>query len=145
MAIAVEEILAPDNDVRRSVANFIDLIRDTGELALYTVGRRTQQRVDYTSQILPFAQAINSFPVRAVEPGDLVQALQEIARSQRPLEGRHVVVAVATQTAQLSSVTAVGVLEQLLGGRAVLYAATIAGSETSSFPVGATSGGLGKV
>jgi hypothetical protein len=141
VAIAVEEILAPDNDVRRSVANFIDLIRDTGELALYTVGRRTQQRVAYTSQILPFAQAINNFPVRAVEPGDLVQALQEIAKNQRPLEGRHVVVAVATQTAQLSSVTADGVLEQLLGGRAVLYAATIAGSETTSIPVGATSGG----
>jgi hypothetical protein len=141
VAIAVEERLAPDNDVRRSVANFIDLIRDTGELALYTVGRRTEQRVDYTSQILPFANAINKFPVRAVEPGDLVQALQEIARQQRPLEGRHVVVAVATQTAQLSSVTADAVLEQLLGSRAVLYAATIAGSETSSIPVGATSGG----
>jgi hypothetical protein len=141
VAIVVEEILTPDNDLRRSVANFIDQIRETGQLALFTVGRRTEKRVDYSSEILPFANAINKFPVRAVEPGDLVQALQEIAKNQRPLEGRHVVVAVATQTAQLSSVTADGVLEQLLGGRAVLYAATIAGSETTSIPVGATSGG----
>jgi hypothetical protein len=141
VAIVVEERLAPDNDVRRSVANFIDLIRDTGELALYTVGRRTEQRVDYTSEILPFASAINKFPVRAVEPGDVVQALQEIAKRQRPLEGRHVVVAVAVQTAQVSSVTAESVLEQLRTGRAVLYAATIAGSETLTAPPGATSGG----
>ena len=47
----------------------------------------------------------------------------------------------ATQAAQLSSVTADAVLEQLRGGRTVLYAATIAGSETTSIPVGATSGG----
>ena len=141
VAIAVEELLTPDSDVRRSVANFIDQIRESGELALYTVGRRTEKRVDYTSQILPFATAINSFPVRAVDPGDLVQALQEIARHQRPLEGRHVIVAVATQTAQVSSVTADGVLEQLSGGRTVLYAATLTGSETSTIPLGATSGG----
>lgn len=141
VAIAVEELLTPDNEVRRSVANFIDQIRESGQLALYTIGRRTERRVDYSSEIVPFAAAINKFPVRAVEPADLVQALQEIARQQRPLEGRHVIVAVATQTAQVSSVTANAVLEQLTGGRAVLYAATIAGSETSTVPVGATSGG----
>jgi hypothetical protein len=141
VAIAVEERLAPDNDVRRSVANFIDQIRESGQLALYTVGRRTERRVDYSSEIVPFAAAINKFPARAVEPADLVQALQEIAKEQRRLEGRHVIVAVATQTSQVSSVTADAVLEQLTGGRAVLYAATIAGSETSTMPIGATSGG----
>jgi hypothetical protein len=141
VAIAVEELLAPDNEVRRAVANFIDLIRENGQLALYTVGRRTDRRVDYSSEIVPFAAAINKFPVRAVEPADLVQALHEIARQQRPLEGRHVIVAVATQTAQVSSLTANAVIEQLTGGRAVLYAATIAGAETSTMPIGATSGG----
>lgn len=141
VAIAVEERLAPDNDVRRAVANFIDRIREGGQLALYTVGRRTDRRVDYSSEIVPFAAAINKFPVRAVEPADLVQALQEIARQQRPLEGRHVIVAVATQTAQVSSVTADAVFEELTGSRAVLYAATVAGAETSTMPMGATSGG----
>jgi hypothetical protein len=141
VAIVVEETLAPDNEVRRSVANFIDQIRETGQLALFTVGRRTEKRVGYSSEILPFASAINNFPVRAVGPGDLVQALHEIARDQRSLEGRHVIVAVATQTAQVSSVTANAVLEQLTGGRAVLYAATLTGSDTSTAPAGATSGG----
>jgi hypothetical protein len=141
VAIAVEELLTPDNDVRRAVANFIDQIRESGELALYTVGRRTEKRVGYTSEIVPFATAINRFPVRAVEPGDLVQALQEIARDQRSLEGRHAIIAVATQTAQISTVTAEGVLQQLAGGRTVLYAATLTGSETSTVPSGTTSGG----
>lgn len=141
VAIAVEELLAPDNDVRRAVANFIDQIRESGALALYTVGRRAEKRVDYSSEIVAFAAAINKFPVRAVEPADLVQALHEIARDQRGLEGRHAVVAVATQTAQVSTATAQSVLEQLTAGRAVLYAATVAGSETATAPSGATSGG----
>jgi hypothetical protein len=141
VAIVVEELLTPDSDLRRSVANFIDQIRESGALALYTVGRRTEKRVGYTSEVLPFAAAINRFPVRAVEPGDLVQALQEIARDQRSLEGRHAIVAVATQTAQVSTVTADAVLQQLAGGRTVLYAATLTGSETSTIPFGSTSGG----
>jgi hypothetical protein len=141
VAIAVEELLTPDNEVRRALANFIDQIRESGELALYTVGRRMDRRVDYTSQIVPFANAINKFPVRATEPGDVVQALQEIAREQRSREGRHAIVTVATQTMQVSTVTAEAVFEQLAAGRTVLYAATLAGSDTSTIPPGATSGG----
>jgi hypothetical protein len=141
VAVAVEELLTPDNEVRRALANFIDQIRESGELALYTVGRRMDRRVDYTSQIVPFANAINKFPVRAIEPGDVVQALQEIAKDQRSREGRHAIVTIATQTMQVSTVTAEAVLEQLTAGRTVLYAATLAGSDTSTIPAGATSGG----
>ena len=141
VAIAVEEVLTPDNDVRRAVANFIDQIREFGELALYTVGRRIERRVDYTSEIVPFATAINKFPARAIDPGDIVEALQEIAKDHRSREGRHAIVTIARQTTQVSAVTAEAVLEQLMAGRTVLYAATLAGAETSTIPAGATSGG----
>lgn len=141
VAVAVEELLAPDNDVRRSVANFIDKIRVSGDLALYVVGRRTERRVDYTADILPFANAINRFPVRAVEQGNVVQALQEIAKEQRAVEGRRAIVIVAQQSAQVSSVTAETVATELRAIRGVLYAATLAGFETSTAPSGATSGG----
>ena len=79
VAVVVEEILTPDNDVRRALANFIDQIRESGELALYTVGRRIEKRVDYSSEIVPFANAINKFPARAVEPGDIVEALKKLS------------------------------------------------------------------
>ena len=141
VAVVIEELLAPDNEVRRAVANFIDLVRETGDVALFTVGRRMEKRVDYTSNIAGLAAAINRFPVRAVDPGDVVQALYEIAQAQRRLDGRHVIVVVATETAQVSTVTADAVLEQLTSGRGVLYAATLAGSEMSTIPYGATSGG----
>lgn len=141
VAIAVEELLAPDDEVRRAVANFIDLVREHGDIALYVVGRRAEKRVDYTSQILPFASAINHFPVRSVERGDIVQALHEIARDQRRREGRRVLVAVAVEGAQASNVTAQAVIEQIEAAHSVLYAATLASVETSTAPAGMTSGG----
>ena len=94
IAVAVEERLAPDDDVRRSVANFIDHVRTAGQVALYVVGRRSEQRVDYTSEIVPFARAINGFPARGVDPGNVVEAVKDIARDQRSREGRRVIVVV---------------------------------------------------
>ena len=98
--------------------------------------------MDYTADVLAFANAINRFPARSVERGDIVQALHEIARDQRSREGRRALVAVAVETAQVSSITAEAVLEQLTATRSVLYAATLADLETSTVPSGSTSGGL---
>lgn len=141
VAVVVEEVLAPDNDLRRSIANFIDRIRVSGDLALYVVARRTERRVDYTAEILPFANAINRFPVRAVEQGNVVQAVQEVAKEQRAVEGRRAIVVIAQQRMQVSNVTAETVITELRALRGVLYAATLAGFETSTAPSGATSGG----
>jgi hypothetical protein len=141
IAVAVEERLAPDDDVRRSVANFIDHVRTSGLVALYVVGRRIEQRVDYTSEIVPFARAINGFPSRGIDPGNVVEAVKDIARDQRSREGRRVVVIVGIEGNLASNVTADAVLEQLRAGSSVLYAATLASWSTSSAPAGATSGG----
>jgi hypothetical protein len=141
IAVAVEERLAPDDEVRRAVANFIDRVRTTGQVALYVVGRRSERRVDYSSEIVPFARAINGFPSRGVDPGNVVEAVREIARDQRSREGRRVIVVVGIEGHQASTVTADAVLEQLRAGSNVLYAATLANWTTSSAPAGATSGG----
>jgi hypothetical protein len=141
VAIVLEERLAPDDDVRRAVANFFDHVYEAGKVALYVIGRRSERRSDYTSEIVPFARAINGLPPRSNEPGDVVQAVQEIARDQRSREGRRAIVVLGTEEAQPSSVTAEGVLQQLAAGSSVLYAATIGGMMTSTVPAGSTSGG----
>ena len=141
VAVAIEERLAPDDDVRRAVANFFDHVHQAGKVALYTVGRRSERRIDYTAQIVPFAKAINGLPPRSVDPGDVVQAVRDIARDQRTREGRRAIVVLGTEGAQPSAVTAEGVLEQLRGASSVLYAATLAGLNTSTVPAGLTSGG----
>jgi hypothetical protein len=141
VAVAIEERLAPDDDVRRAVANFFDHVHQAGKVALYTAGRRLERRIDYTAEIVPFARAINGLPPRSVDPGDVVQAVSEIARDQRGREGRRAIVVLATEGAQPSATTVEGVLEQLRAGSSVLYAATLAGWSTSTVPAGQTSGG----
>lgn len=141
VAVAIEERLAPDDDVRRAVANFFDHVVQAGRVALYTVGRRLDRRIDYTTEIVPFARAINGLPPRSIDSGDVVEAVQEIARGQRSREGRRAIVVVATQEAQPSRVTVEGVLEQLRAGSSVLYAATLLGGSGSTVPSGSTSGG----
>ena len=140
VAVVLEERLAPDDDVRRAVANFFDRVHETGKVALYVVGRRSERRSDYTSEIVPFARAINGLPPRSYQPGDVVQAVHEIARDQRSREGRRAVVVLAVEGAQSSTVTAQGVLERLIAGATVLYAATLAGGSLATAPPGATSG-----
>jgi VWFA-related protein len=127
VALAVEETLTPDIAVRRALAGFIDRVHESGDVALYVIGRRTERRVPYTSDLMALADAINAFPSRAVYDGVLVEALQEIAREQRSLEGRRVLVTLAMELQQLNSVTADGVFEQLRDGGAIFYAATLFG------------------
>lgn len=140
VAVVVEERLAPDDDVRRAVANFFDHVYEAGKVALYVIGRRSERRTDYTSEIVPFARAINGLPPRSSQQGDVVQAIHEIARDQRSREGRRAIVVLAVEGAQPSSVTAQGVLDQLTAGSSVLYAATLAGGSITTAPPGATSG-----
>lgn len=141
VALAVEESLTPYNVVRQALAGFIDRIHESADIALYVVGRRNERRVDYTSEIMPLVNAINALPAKAMYDGILVESLYEIAQEQRPLEGRRVIVTVATEIPQVSSVTAEGVVAQLRDGRGVLYAATLKGADSFAGPSDATSGG----
>lgn len=141
VALAVEEALTPDNFVRRALAGFIDGIHEAGDVALYVVGRRPERRVDYTSEIMPFVEAINAFPARGMPGGNLVESVYEIAKEQRQHEGRRVIVTLATETRQSSTMGADGVVEQLSQGRGVFYAVTLTGFEEPSEGSEATSGG----
>jgi VWFA-related protein len=125
VALAIDELLAPYTVVRQAAWQFFQHLDQHGEMALYLVGRRNEQRVDYTSDFVPFWDAINAFPVRPRYPGNLVESLHEIARAQRSLEGRRAIVALAPEIAQLSNVTANAVFDALRETGAVFYAVTI--------------------
>lgn len=140
IALAVEELLTPYNVVRQALGGFIDRVQGA-DIALYVIGRRNEKRVDYTSDIMPLVTAINAFPPHATGDGIIVEALFDIAQEQRLLEGRRVIVVVATETVQISSVTAESVLGQIRNARGVLYAATLKSAEVFAPPSEATSGG----
>ena len=132
IALAIDELLSSDGVVRRAALRFIQQLHESGDLALHLVGRRNEKRVDYTSDLGPFISAINAFPARPQYPGNLVESLYEIAKDQRALEGRRVIVTLAPEISQVSSVTANGVLDELRDNGAVLYAVTVVGPATSA-------------
>jgi hypothetical protein len=141
VGVVVEELLVPDDEVRKGLAGFIDRVREQGEVALYVAGRRLEKRVDYSTEVIPFARAINAFPASSVYQANLVEALMEVSKDQGRIEGRRAVVAVANQTSQLSNVTADGVIEQMRRARQAFYAATRIAFDSAGPPTDATSGG----
>jgi len=132
IALAVDELLASDSVIRQAAVRFIQQTHDSGDLALYLIGRRNEKRVDYTSDLGPFIKAINAFPSRPQYPGNLVESLYEVARDQRFLEGRRVIVVLTPEIRQVSSVTADGFLSLLRDIGTTLYAATLVVAERSA-------------
>ena len=70
IALAVDELLAADSVIRQAAVRFVQQTHDSGDLALYLIGRRNEKRVDYTADLGPFIKAINAFPNRPQYPGD---------------------------------------------------------------------------
>jgi hypothetical protein len=130
VAVVVDELLAPDPTIRRATFALAQRLAEAGDLALYLVGQQSRQVVDYTTDLSRFAAALNAFPIRAQYPGTIVQALRDIARDQRSREGRRVIVAIAPEIPQASTVTAEAVFNELRDGGTALYAATFAGWRT---------------
>jgi len=127
VCFAIDEGLSPDLIVRRAAFRFIEQLQGAADIALYLVGHGNAKLVDYTADVMPFLKAINSLPQRAQGGGNLVESLYELARNQRSLEGRRVIVVLATEIPQRTTVTANGVLDQLRDNGTVLYAVTLVG------------------
>jgi hypothetical protein len=125
IAIAVDELLAPYTVVRQAVWQFVQKLNRHADMAFYLMGRVNEKQVEYTSDLAAFWDTINALPPRARYPGNLVESMHEIAGGQRILEGRRVIVALAPEMAQLSSVTANAVLDDLRETGAAFYAVTI--------------------
>jgi VWFA-related protein len=135
VCLAIDQGLSPDADLRRAAFRFIEQLHQSGEVALYLIGRGNAKLVDYTSDLGPLLKAINEFPLRAQGAGNLVESLYELAKSQRSLEGRRVIVILTTENAEHSTVTANGVLDELRNNGTALYAATLVGPiRTSEAP-----------
>lgn len=127
VCLAIDESLSPDVSVRQAVLRFVQQFQGSADIALYLVGVGNAKLVDYTADPLAVLNGINRLPLRAQGGGNLVESLYELARGQRSLEGRRVIVVLTTEIPQRFTVTANGVLDQLRDTGTVLYAATLVG------------------
>jgi len=127
VALAIDEMLSPLDDVRRAAAGFVDRLQGTADVALYLVGGATTKIVDFSADTRLIRQALNAIPNRPAGGGNLVESLYRIASDTRALEGRRVIVILTPEVPQRSGMAAGGVLDQLRDANAVLHAATLVG------------------
>jgi hypothetical protein len=132
ICFAIDESLAPDDNVRRAAYRFIEQLQGSADMALYLAGSGNARLVDYTSNPLFFLQALNGIPHRPQGGGNLVESLYRITKDQRGIEGRRVIVILTTEIPQRSSLTANGVLDELRDTGAVLHAATLVSAAVAS-------------
>lgn len=127
VALAVDELIAGNQAVRRTLLRFREQMRESADVALYLMGRANEKRVDYGTDIGVFLNAVQAFPVRPTYPGVLVESVFEIAKAQAALEGRRVIVLVAPEMPQASNMKANGPLDAVRDSGSVLYAVTVEG------------------
>lgn len=127
ICLAIDEGLSPDVVIRQAASRFVEGLHGSADIALYLVGHGNAKLVDYTADYRPLLKAINSLPRRPQGGGNLVESLYELARGQRSIEGRRVIVMLATEIPQRITVTANGVLDQLRDSGTALYAVTLVG------------------
>jgi VWFA-related protein len=127
VSLAIDESLSPDVNIRRAVLRLVQQLQGSADIALYLVGLGNAKLLDYTADSATLLNAVNRLSLRAQGGGNLVESLYELARGQRSVEGRRVIVVLATEIPQRMTVTANGVLDQLRDTGTVLYAATLVG------------------
>ena len=141
IAVAVEEMLAPDRVLRLELSRFIAKLQAYGDIALYMVGQRAEKRADYTSDLTPLIDAINNLPPRAVNGGNFVASIHEIAKDQRTVEGRRAIVVLAVEVTETGGINANTAIAELRAARSALFAVTFPGPPNPTERSEATSAG----
>jgi len=135
ICLAIDEGLSPDAIVREAAARFIQQLQGSADIALHMVGPANTKLVDYTTDASLLIKLIAGLPSRAQGAGNLVESLFELAKTQRNVEGRRVLVVLATEVPQRRTVTAKGVIDQLRDTGAVLFAVTLSGPAGTAEPM----------
>lgn len=128
VCLAVDEGLAADLYVRRAAIQFAQQLQGAAaEVSIYLLAAGSVKLADYTSNPGLVIAAIQALPRRAQGGGRLVESLFQLTGRQGSVEGRRVIVLLATEAPERNTMTANGLLDVLRDTGAVLHVSTLAG------------------
>jgi VWFA-related protein len=141
IALAVEDSLTSDTNVRMALGGFIQRTYLDAEIALVTIGRRAVTLVDYTKNGQMLVDGINKFGLNPATQDDAVtEGVFELARNVGAREGRRIIVLVAIEGQQSSGMSPDQALDELRKSGAAMFVATLPGStQMGAMGVGAMS------
>jgi len=134
IAILVEESLGADQSVRNGAYAFIRRVLSTAKVGLFLVGRRSVALTPYTSELQQLVNGIDRFGLnRVTQDENLTEAVFEVVKGLEKTEAaRRVIIAVAIENPQSSSLRPDQVLNELQKSGVLFYAVTLPGGRPAS-------------
>jgi len=108
--------------IRQGAGQFIYTLQGKGEFSIVTIGARNLTLVDFTSDVPQLYAGLRKLLPRSTMPTYLLDGFLEVTKGfERREAQRAIIVAVASETEELSDVRAPVVLDALRKSRATLY------------------------
>jgi len=133
IALMVEERLAPDQQTRVGLFEFVKRINGAAEISLITVGLRNTTIVPYVTDPNALLKAINELSLNPQPTSNLTEGINDIAKifeKERP--ERPVIVVVGFSGGQAGGASASSILTQLRQSGAMFYAVTYGPPDTAN-------------
>ena len=113
-------------ELREGVASFIRIVQRSAEIAIVSTAKQNTVLVDFTSDPGALVNAVNRLTTRTTTGGYLLDAIQESARTLvRREAARPVIVVLALEGTEYSSVSARQVLEDVRRSGAVVHVVSV--------------------
>lgn len=143
LALAVEERLIGDANVRMAIFEFMKSVVDRAQVSLIVIGLRNNVVVDYTSSLEALVNGINKLSLNPANESAVAEGVLDLSgrfMEQKPERPVIVVVSFSGGQAGVASRT---VLDKLRDSGAQMYSVTLAGA-TATGPLGTLSDQSGR-
>jgi VWFA-related protein len=133
LALMVEERLAPDQQTRVGLFEFVKRMNGAAEISLITVGMRNTTVTPYVTDPNTVLKAINELSLNPQPTSNLTEGINDVARifeKERP--ERPVIVVVGMSGGQAGGASASSILTQLRQSATTMYAVTFGTPDASN-------------
>ena len=143
LALAIEERLIGDTNVRMALFEFMKRVVDRAQVSLITIGLRNNAVVDYTSSLEALVGGINKFTLNPSGDSAVAEGVLDLAGRFIEAKPERPVIVVVSFSGGQAGVTPRMVLDRLRDSGAQMHSVTLAGS-TSAAPLGSLSDQSGR-
>jgi len=143
LALAVEERLVADHNVRKAMFEFMKLMIERSQIALITIGLRNNVVVDFTSSGEALVGGINKLSMNPPPDSAVAESILDLSTRFIESKAERPVIVVISFSGGQAGVAPRAVLDKLRDSGALMHSITISGS-TQVTPLGSMSDQSGR-
>jgi len=143
LALAVEERLVADHNIRKAMFEFMKLMIERSQIALITIGLRNNVVVDFTSSGEALVGGINKLSMNPPPDSAVAESILDLSTRFIESKAERPVIVVISFSGGQAGVAPRAVLDKLRDSGALMHSITISGS-TQVTPLGSMSDQSGR-